>query len=71
VPVWFKPFLVVLAGMVLLVLGGAPLDPNQHNWRTKLADPMTLRIFGAVLVGMGVCYGFVSYQGKPARKRKR
>ena len=70
-PVWFKPFLVVLAGMILLVLAGAPIDPNTSNWRTKLADPMTLRIFGAVLMGAGVCYGFASFQHKPARKRKR
>ena len=68
---WFKPVMVILFGMVLLLLGDAPRNANQH-WRNALADPMTLRLFGAVVIGMGVYWGILLHSGTGASgKRKR
>jgi len=71
-PLWFKPFLVVLAGMILLVFGGAPRDAAHPGWLNKLAQPMELLIFGAVLMGIGVYWWCVLYFHQQKRsKRKR
>src|SRR6266516_4982867 len=66
-PLWFKPFLVVLAGMIVLVLAGAPRDPAHPGLLDKLAHPMELRIVGAVLMGIGVYWWFILYHTQ--RKR--
>src|SRR5439155_21034544 len=68
-PLWFKPSMVVLAGMILLLLAGAPRGDSTHpTWITSLADPMTLRLLGAVLMGVGVYWGLVVYH---QRRKKR
>ena len=68
-PRWFKPIMVILAGMVLLLLGDAPRNPAQH-WRNSLADPMTLRLIGAVVIGIGVYWGILLHT-LPEKRRKR
>lgn len=70
-PFWFKPFLVVLAGMIVLLFGGAPRDAAHPTWLNKLAQPMELLIFGAVLMGIGVYWWFMLYYAQQKRKRKR
>jgi hypothetical protein len=67
-PQWFKPSMVVLAGMVLLLLAGAPRGVGHSSWITSLADPTTLRLFGAVMMGIGVYWGLIVYH---SRRRKR
>jgi hypothetical protein len=66
---WFKPVMVILAGMLLLLLGDAPRNPSQH-WRNALADPMTLRLFGAVVIGVGVYWGILLHSVAPKRKKR-
>ena len=68
-PRWFKPIMVILAGMVLLLLGDAPRNPAQH-WRNSLADPMTLRLMGAVVIGIGVYWGILLHT-LPEKRKKR
>ena len=70
-PFWFKPFLVVLAGMILLLIGGAPRDVAHPNWLNKLAQPMELLIFGVVLMGIGVYWWGVLYYTQQKRKRNK
>jgi hypothetical protein len=71
-PRWFKPFLVVLAGMIVLVLAGAPRDAAHPDWRDKIARPMELSVIGAVLLGIGVYWWFALYhQRQPKRRGKR
>ena len=70
-PFWFKPFLVVLAGMILLLIGGAPRDAAHPNWLNKLAQPIELLIFGAVLMGIGVYWWGVLYYTQQKRKRNK
>jgi len=70
-PFWFRPFLVVLAGMIVLLFGGAPRDAAHPTWLNKLAQPVELLIFGAVLMGIGVYWWFMLHYGQQKRKRKR
>jgi hypothetical protein len=67
---WFKPVMVILAGMLLLLLGDAPRHANQQ-WRNALADPMTLRLFGAVVIGIGVYWGIVLHASATTPKRRK
>jgi len=62
--------MVILAGMFLLLLGDAPRNPAQH-WRNALADPMTLRLIGAAVIGMGVYWGIVLHSPAAPKRKKR
>jgi len=57
--------------MILLLLGGAPRDLSHPDWREKIADPVTLRLLGAVLMGVGVYWWFVLHVHQEKRRRKR
>ena len=70
-PFWFRPFLVVLAGMIVLLFSGAPRDAAHPTWLNKLAQPVELLIFGAVLMGIGVYWWFMLYYTQQKRKRIR
>lgn len=59
VPIWFLPTMVVIAGMTLLLLG---------DIKTHLADPITFRLVGAAVMGMGVYWGLTNFQ---SRRKKR
>jgi hypothetical protein len=68
-PRWFKPFLVVLAGMIVLLIAGAPRYPSHPDWRDKLARPTEMRIIGAVLMGVGVYWWFILYAQRQQKRR--
>jgi hypothetical protein len=61
--------MIILAGMLLLLLADAPRNPSQH-WRNALADPMTLRLFGAIVIGMGVYWGILLHTVSGKRKKR-
>ena len=63
--------LLAYAGMIVLLFGGAPRDNAHPTWLNKLAQPMELLIFGAVLMGIGVYWWFMLYYTQQKRKRKR
>jgi hypothetical protein len=70
-PFWFRPFLVVLAGMILLVVGGAPRDAAHPGWLNRIAQPMELLTFGVVLMAIGVYWWCVLYYTRQKRNRRR
>jgi hypothetical protein len=70
-PFWFRPFFVVLGGMIMLLFGGAPRDAVHPNWLNRIAKPEELLIFGAVLMGIGIYWWWVLYLTQQKRKRRR
>ena len=70
-PFWFRPFFVVLGGMIILLFGGAPRDAAHPNWLNRIAQPMELLILGAVLMGVGVYWWGVLFYAQAKRRRKR
>jgi hypothetical protein len=62
--------MVVLGGMILLLLAGAPREAGRASWITALGDPMTLRLMGAVVIGVGVYWGLVIQHHTRKRRRR-
>jgi hypothetical protein len=69
-PWWFKSFLVILVGLLLLLLGDVASRASGG-----FRDATALRLTGAALVGIGVFVGLGAARGESAapttKKRSR
>jgi hypothetical protein len=63
-PWWFKSFLIVLAGLVLLLLGDLA-SRSSHGFQ----DAAACRLAGAALIGWGIYLGLTAT--RPSAKKKR
>ena len=64
-PWWFRSFLIILTGLLLLLAS----DVAARSAGGALGDANALRLAGAALMGVGVCVGLGTI--KQPRKRAR